>query len=144
MFVVMGGTGNVGRGVAALLLERVEEVTALTRHPGDAVAWRDKGANVAWADAEDLSSLHQAFRKADRAFLLNPPADPSGVSDVSERRTIANIISALEGSGLEKVVAASTYGAQPGEAIGDLLTLWLLEEGLRRQSIPAAISRGAC
>lgn len=43
MFVVMGATGNVGRAVADLLLERGEEVTVLTRRPGDAVTWRDKG-----------------------------------------------------------------------------------------------------
>ncbi|MEF9481874.1 NmrA family NAD(P)-binding protein [Ralstonia sp. 1B3] len=40
-------------------------------------------------------------------------------------------------------MAASTYGARPGQGIGDLSTLWELEEGLRRQAIPAAINRGA-
>ena len=40
-------------------------------------------------------------------------------------------------------MAASTYGARPGQGIGDLTTLWALEEGLRRQPIPAAINRGA-
>ena len=37
----------------------------------------------------------------------------------------------------------STYGAQPGRRIGDLGTLWRLEQGLAQQSIPAAINRGA-
>ncbi len=46
-------------------------------------------------------------------------------------------------SGLEKVVAESTGGAQRGERIGDLGTLWEFEEGLRGQSIPAAINRAA-
>lgn len=143
MIVVMGATGNVGATVADALLARGEAVTILTRHPQDAGDWSAKGAQVAQADAEDAASLHAAFRRADRAFLLNPPAARSSDTNATELRTIANILAALEGSGLEKVVAASTYGAQAGDAIGDLSTLWTFEEGLRAQVIPAAINRGA-
>lgn len=143
MYVVMGATGNVGGAVADALLARGEAVTVLTRQPERASIWRDKGARIVQADAEDTASLKAAFRTGKRAFLLNPPADPTGDTDSTERRTIANILAAIEGSGLEKVVAASTYGAQAGEGIGDLSTLWELEDGLRRQSIPAAINRGA-
>lgn len=143
MFVVMGATGHVGAAVADELLARGQEVTILTRQPERAGTWRDKGACVTPADAEHVDSLRQAFRSGRRAFLLNPPADPSGDTDTTERRTIANILAALDGCGLEKIVAASTYGAQRGDAIGDLSTLWELEEGLRAQPIPAAINRGA-
>lgn len=143
MFIVMGATGNVGAAVANELLNRGEEVTILTRRPEGAGAWAGRGATVAQADANDIGSLKEAFRKGKRAFLLNPPGDRRGDTDKTERRTIANILAALEGSNLDMVVAASTYGAQPGEAIGDLSTLWHLEEGLRSQSIPAAINRGA-
>lgn len=139
----MGATGHVGAVVANELLARGEKVTILTRHPDRARAWQGKGAAVEAVDVEDASSLTRAFRFGRRAFLLNPPADPSGDTDATERRTIANILTALEDSGLEKVVAASTYGAQPGDALGDLSTLWELEEGLRAQPIPAAINRGA-
>lgn len=75
--------------------------------------------------------------------MLNPPADTTKDTDVIERRTVANILMALEGSGLEKVVAESTGGAQPRDRIGDLNVLWELEEGLSRQTIPAAINRAA-
>lgn len=143
MYVVMGATGNVGGAVAEALIEQGEEVTILTRRPDRADRWREKGASVARADVEDPGSLKAAFRRGRRAFLLNPPADPSGDMDATERRTISNILAALEDSGLEKVVAASTYGARRGEPAGDLTTLWELEEGLRRQSVPAAINRGA-
>ncbi|MGN8062690.1 NmrA family NAD(P)-binding protein [Ralstonia sp. 22111] len=143
MYVVMGATGHVGGAVAQTLLASGEQVTILTRRPERAGRWRDKGASVAMADVEDVDSLRAAFRRGQRAFLLNPPADIAGDTDAAERRTIANILSALEDSGLEKVVAASTYGARPGQGVGDLTTLWELEEGLRRQPIPAAINRGA-
>ena len=53
-------------------------------------------------DYEDEAAL-----TGKRAFLLNPPAAPSSDTDVEERATVAAIVEALEGSGLEKVVAAS-------------------------------------
>lgn len=143
MFIVMGATGNVGAAVADALLAHGEQVTVLTRHPDGAAAWADKEAIVAKADVNDVASLKEAFSRGTRAFVLNPPAAPTGDTDAVELRTIANILEALHDSGLEKVVAASTYGAQPGHAIGDLSTLWQLEEGLRSQPIPAAINRGA-
>lgn len=143
MYVVMGATGHVGAAVADALLAGGEDVTIVTRWPERAGRWRDKGASIATADVEDVASLKAAFRRGRRAFLLNPPADIAGDTDATERRTIANILAALEDSGLEKVVAASTFGARPGRGIGDLTTLWELEDGLRRQPIPAAINRGA-
>lgn len=143
MFIVMGATGHIGSVVANILLDRREAVAVLTRKPDEAGAWEAKGARVIEADADDADSLRQAFRQGRRAFLLNPPADPTSDTDTVELRTGANIVAALKGSALEKVVAASTYGARPGARIGDLTTLWAFEEALRAQPIPAAINRGA-
>lgn len=143
MFIIMGATGHVGRAVANTLLENGQAVTILTRRPDKAGEWSEKGASVLQADAEDVPSMRAAFRSGRRAFLLNPPAAPDTDTDATELRTARNIVEAVRGSGLEKVVAASTYGARPGNGIGDLTTLWELEEGLREQSIPAAINRGA-
>ena len=141
MYVIMGGTGHVGSAAASVLLERGEPVTIVTRSAEKADGWRARGAEIAQADVEDVASLRAAFRRGARAFLLNPPADPKTDVDVVERRTVANILAALDGSGLEKVVAESTGGAQPGERLGDLGVLWDLEEGLRAQATPAAINR---
>ncbi|GFE91761.1 NmrA family NAD(P)-binding protein [Steroidobacter agaridevorans] len=143
MYIILGGTGHVGSAVTETLLGRGEEVTIITRQASHAGAWSAKGAEIVEASVEDVASLRAAFRHGRRAFLLNPPADPSTDTDAVERRTVSNILAALEGSKLEKVVAQSTGGAQPGERIGDLSVLWELEEGLRRQPIPAAINRGA-
>lgn len=143
MYIVMGGTGHVGSAVAATLLSRGESVTILTRDAHRAGAWRARGAKITGVNVDDVASLRAAFRCGKRAFLLNPPADTAGDTDAIERRTVRNILSALEGSALEKVVAQSTGGAQAGNRIGDLNVLWELEEGLRRQSIPAAINRAA-
>lgn len=141
MYVIMGGTGHVGSATAKALLARGEHVTIVTRNADHAREWEAKAANIAEADVEDVASLRAALRRGRRAFLLNPPADTTTNTDRVERHTVANILAALDGSGLEKIVAESTGGAQPGRYIGDLNVLWELEEGLRRQPIPAAINR---
>jgi uncharacterized protein YbjT (DUF2867 family) len=143
MHVIMGGTGHVGSQTAAALLARGEAVTVVTRDAEHATKLRERGAAVAEADIEDVASLRAAFRRGRRAFLLNPPADPGTDTDAVEKSTVAGILAALEGSGLEKVVAESTGGAQPGERIGDLGVLWELEQGLAQRKIPAAINRAA-
>ena len=143
MYVIMGGTGRVGSATAAALLARGEQVTIVTHDANRAGAWLREGAEIVEANVNEVASLRAAFRRGSRAFLLNPNADTSADTDAVERRTVANILSALDGSGLEKIVAASTAGAQPGDRIGDLNVLWELEKGLRRQPIPAAINRGA-
>lgn len=141
MFIVMGATGHVGSAVSQTLLDRGQPVTVVTRDSRHGQPWKAKGAEVAIADIDDVETLRAAFRRGRRAFLLNPPADIKGDTDAIELRTVANILAALEGSGLEKVVAESTAGAMPGKGIGDSSVLWALEQGLARQPIPAAINR---
>jgi uncharacterized protein YbjT (DUF2867 family) len=141
MHIVMGATGHVGSAVAEALLARGEPLAIVTHDPDHADTWRDTKAEIIEADVNDVPSLRAALRRGRRAFLLNPPADIRADTDKVERSTVANILAALDGSGLEKIVAESTAGAQPGDHIGDLNILWGLEEGLRGQTIPAAINR---
>lgn len=143
MHIILGGTGRVGSAVARHLLDRGEPVTVVTRDPEHASDLEAAGANVAAADLQDLARLRDLLRSGRRAFLLNPPATPDTDTDVVERANVAAILEALDGSGLEKVVAASTYGARPGERCGDLTVLHELEQGLMAQAVPAAINRGA-
>ena len=69
--------------------------------------------------------------------MMNPVHDV----DVEERRTIAAITRALENTNLEKVIVQSTYGAQKGDHIGDLGSLYLLEEKVRDLSGSTDCSR---
>lgn len=143
MYIVVGGTGHVGSAVAKTLLDAGEAVTVVTRNADKAGAWRQQGAEVAFADVHDVASLRDVFRRGKRAFLLNPNADITSDTDREERETVRCLLDAIDGSGLEKVVAQSTMGAQPGEQCGDLNVLYELEVGLRSQPIPASVIRAA-
>ena len=143
MHIVLGGTGQVGSAVAHALLSRGEPVTVVTRDAQHAAALAAAGAAVAVEDILNVAGLRSLFRNGRRAFLLNPPADPAGDTDRLERATVIAIVDALDGSGLEKIVAASTFGARPGERCGDLTVLHEFEQKLKAQPIPAAINRGA-
>ncbi|PBC06701.1 NmrA family NAD(P)-binding protein [Mesorhizobium sp. WSM3859] len=143
MHIILGGTGHVGSGAAAALLRRGEAVTVVTRDKANAAHLAGQGAEVAEADVRDPEALRKVLRQGRRAFLLNPSADPATDTDAEEQKTVAAIVAALAGSGLEKVVAESTYGAQPGEGIGDLSVLYGLEQKLKAQTIPASIIRAA-
>lgn len=143
LHIILGGTGRIGSATALALLKRGEPVTIVTRDAMHGTDLRNAGARIAVADIRDIATLRDIFRTGSRAFLLNPPADPAGDTDAEESANVAAIVAALNGSGLQKVVAASTYGARPGERCGDLTVLYEFEEMLRAQSIPAAINRGA-
>lgn len=143
MLIIVGGTGQVGSAAARTLLERKERVTIVTRHAEHGAALAEMGATIVEADIRDTTALRDIFRDGKRAFLLNPPADPATDTDKQERQNVTALVEALAGSGLEKIVAASTYGARPGQRCGDLTVLHEFEEKLRAQPIPVAINRGA-
>ena len=142
-YVVLGATGHVGSAVARTLLDSGEEVIAVVHDAAKASVLRERGAEIAEVDVRDSDALREVFQRADRAFLLNPPAAPNTDTDVEERRTVAAIVAALQDTGLQKVVAASTYGAQLGDRIGDLSVLFEFEQALAKQPIPTAINRAA-
>jgi uncharacterized protein YbjT (DUF2867 family) len=143
MYIILGGTGHIGGATATALLDARQPVTVVTRSAAHGEPWRRRGAEIAVADVRDVDRLRGVLRQGRRALLVNPPADPATDTDRGERETVRCLLAALEGSGLETVVAPSTYGARPGEACGDLTVLHGLEQGLRRQPIPATVLRVA-
>jgi uncharacterized protein YbjT (DUF2867 family) len=143
MFVILGASGHIGAKLVRALLDLKQEVLAVT-HDSEKVSQlvRD-GAQVAAVDLHDPESLRSALQRGTRAFLLNPPAPTSSDTDKEEHKTVDAILEALRGSSLQKVVLASTYGAQRGYEIGDLSVLFDFEQALRDQPIPVSVLRSA-
>lgn len=143
MHIILGGTGHIGTALATALLSKNEQVTIISRNPKKKQAWEQKGATVAIADVLDVNNLRKIFDTGERLFLLNPPADPSTDTVMEEKKTVNAILAALKGSQIKKVVAESTYGAQPGEGLGDLGVLYDMEQSLAGINIPVTVIRGA-
>jgi uncharacterized protein YbjT (DUF2867 family) len=143
MHVILGATGRVGSALAQALLARNEPVTVVTRDARHADALKTKGAHVAEVDVFDTAALHRVIAGGQRLFVLNPPALPSTDTVAEERRSLHAIVAALEGCKLEKIVAESTYGAQPGNGIGDLGVLYDMEQALQAGNAPFSAIRAA-
>ncbi|SDZ22917.1 Uncharacterized conserved protein YbjT, contains NAD(P)-binding and DUF2867 domains [Lysobacter sp. yr284] len=143
MHIVLGGTGHVGSALACELIARGEPVTVVTHDPRQREPWKTRGAQVALADVHGTAGLRQLFRQGRRLFLLNPPADIGSDTDAVEKASLYSILAALEDSGLEKIVAESTYGAQPVERAGDLGVLYAMERALAAQPIAFSTIRAA-
>ncbi len=143
MHIILGATGHVGSSVADSLLEKGEKIIVTSRDPDKVLDLQKRGAEVAVNDIHDTAALRRTLERGKRLFLLNPPASPSGDTDSEEKRSIASIVAALENSGMEKVVALSVCGAQAGEKIGDVGTLFTLEQALEALPLSKTIVRAA-
>ncbi len=149
MHIILGGTGHVGSALVKRLLDAGEPVTLITHNPkksgreGKAKHDVPQRAKVALADVHDVPALRKIFQQGTRLFLLNPPAAPATDTDAEERATAKSIIEALQGTHFEKIVAESTYGAQPVERAGDLGILYDMEKALQAQPVPFSVIRAA-
>ncbi|MGF6346613.1 NmrA family NAD(P)-binding protein [Variovorax sp. W2I14] len=144
MHIILGATGHVGSALAQALLARNEPVTVVTRKAGKAESLKTKGAHVVEVDVFNTAALHRVIEGGHRLFALNPPAPPSSDTVAEERKSLNAIVAALEGCKLEKIVCESTYGAQPGDGIGDLGVLYDMEQALRQTgAAPVSAIRAA-
>ena len=141
MFVVMGATGHIGSELTKNLLRSGRDVTVVTRSKKRAENLVKLGARLTEINISDYDLFHEILKQASGVYILNPPANPVYDVDVEERRTIAAITRALENTNLEKVIVQSTYGAQKGDHIGDLGSLYLLEEKVKEIYPEALIVR---
>jgi len=144
MYIVLGASGHIGAQVVRELKTTGHSVIALAHSAEKARDMSDgnliEGVPI---DVGDAEALREVFKRSKRAFLLNPPASPKSDTNAEELRTARSIAKAVDGSGLEKVVVASTYGAQEGNAIGDLSVLWEFERLVEATGVPTAVNRGA-
>jgi uncharacterized protein YbjT (DUF2867 family) len=142
-YVILGATGHIGSEVVATLKSPGEKIIAVAHDEEKASSLTSDLVDGVAVDIADPGALRRVLTRGRRAFLLNPPADPSMDTDAEELRTARSIATAVEGSGLEKVVVASTYGAQPGDAVGDLSVLWEFERLVAATGVPMAVNRAA-
>ena len=102
--LVTGATGNIGRVLVRLLLERGESVKAATRHPGQYPT--GFGVDVVDFDFDRPETYAPALAGADRLLLM-----PRGL-DLEPCITAAPLLEQAKASGVRHVVLISGFGVE--------------------------------
>lgn len=127
MFVIMGGTGQVGGAVLEALKKRGATVRAVSRDPARA---QGLGVEVVRGDALDTAGLAAAFRGAEAVFVVQVP--PTQAKDVLAEADAASrsIAAAVRSARVPHVVALSSIGAHLPEGSGIVRALHDFEVAL--------------
>jgi uncharacterized protein YbjT (DUF2867 family) len=112
MITVMGATGNVGRKIVHLLLEAGESVRAVGRNPRALAELAAAGAEPRTGDAADAAFLTESFRGADAVHTMLPYSPTAPDFRAEQARLGEAIVTAIRDSGVRKVVAQSSLGAE--------------------------------
>jgi nucleoside-diphosphate-sugar epimerase len=121
---VAGATGVIGRRVVALLVERGDTVTAMTRRPDAAERLRSLGAKPVVANAYDGAGL-RAVMEHDRPDVVMHQLTDLSASDTAANAALRtegtrNLVDAARAAGVARMVAQSVAWAyEPGEAPAD-------------------------
>ncbi len=132
MIVVMGATGRTGRKIAARLLAAGCRVRALGRSESKLAALERAGAEVLTGDAADAAFLARAFHGAAAVYTLLPTDPRSADYRARQRREGEAIAQALGESGVRRVVALSSLGAELAAGTGLIVGLHDQEQRLQR------------
>jgi uncharacterized protein YbjT (DUF2867 family) len=111
MITVMGATGHVGRQIAQRLLATGEPVRVIGRNQAALAELADAGAQVAAGDAADAEFLAEAFRGSDAVHTLLPYPRWAPDFRAEQARLGEAILAAVRASGVPRVVALSSLGA---------------------------------
>jgi uncharacterized protein YbjT (DUF2867 family) len=106
-------------------------------------AWKVRGAEVAVADVEDGAALGRAFKGAEGAYVLLPPAFSSSQVRVDNDRRVQTLAAAIEAAGVGHVVLLSSLGAQHPDGTGPVLYLHDAEATFSRTRAAVTFLRAA-
>ncbi|BAN46227.1 NmrA family NAD(P)-binding protein [Metapseudomonas resinovorans] len=131
MITVMGATGHTGKRIVDSLLKAGEPVRALGRSAERLDALRRAGAEVLVGEPNDGAYLTEAFRGAEAIYSLLP-YDPSVSDYLGQQAAVGEaIVQAIQGSGVRRVVALSSVGAELATGNGPIASMHAQERRLR-------------
>ena len=134
LFTIMGATGHTGGKIARRLLAAGARVRAIGRNPDKLAALAHAGAETRAGDSRDPAFLAEAFRGADGVYTLLATDRQAPDYAARQHEEGEAIASALRTSGVRRVVALSSLGAELPEGTGVIAGLHAQEE--RLQTIP--------
>jgi uncharacterized protein YbjT (DUF2867 family) len=143
MYVVAGTSGNTGKVVANTLLAQKKSVRVLVRDAKKGAEWKERGAEVAVAELDDVEALTNALRGAEGAYLLLPPNMASSSVRADNAKRTQSIAKAIEASGVKHVVFLSSIAAHQAEGTGPILTVHDAEAVLGKSRADVTFLRAA-
>ena len=132
-YLVIGGTGTVGKDVVAGLLQQKNTVRVLTRSQEHA-AKVPKNATPVIGDLEDPSTYDRIFDDVDRLFLLNAVSMTElhqGLAAVNEAQRI----------GIERVVYLSIHDVEKAPEAPHFAAKIAIEQALKESGLTYTILR---
>jgi uncharacterized protein YbjT (DUF2867 family) len=132
MIVVFGATGKTGGEAARGLLQAGKPVRVVGRDVSRLQPLVDAGAEAVTADLEDARAAERALGGAEAAYLLIPPN--FGVDDFRDyqRKLVRALSTAVDRSGIGRVVLLSSLGANHSSGTGPVVGLHELEKELKK------------
>ncbi|MES2278796.1 MAG: NAD(P)H-binding protein [Bacteroidota bacterium] len=122
--IVTGSLGHISQPLTAALVKKGHSVTVISSKPEKQAAIEALGATAAIGSLEDTDFLTATFTGADAMYTMVPPNnyfDHSLDLKAYYRRLGHNYASAIEQSGVKRVVNLSTIGAHLAEGSGILI-----------------------
>lgn len=141
MYIITGATGQTGSAVANTLLKQGLPVRVIVRSEEKGKPWKQKGAEIAVAELNDAEALSKAFAGGKVLYLMNPPNYRSEDMFAETEKNIAAVQAALKISPIEKLVILSSAGAFHSEGVGNIRSLYLIEQAFKDAEIPITFVR---
>lgn len=143
--VLTGSIGNIGKPLTKELVQRGHSVTVISSNEARKAAIETLGAKVAIGSMFDADFLSATFKGADIVYLMETMEAAGDMFDKSVDfiGTISkighNYKTAIEQSGVKKVVHLSSIGAHTDQGTGILVFHYNVENILRQLSDDIAI-----
>ncbi|MBS7563718.1 NAD(P)H-binding protein [Mucilaginibacter sp. Bleaf8] len=139
--VISGSLGHISKPLAKSLIEKGHTLTVISSNPEKRAAIEAMGANAAIGSVQDAAFLREAFAGADAVYTMVPPVsymnlnlDPIGhFSSIGE-----NYATAIEQTGIKRVVNLSSWGAHRGNGTGGIVGTYYYEQVMN--GLPSDVS----
>jgi uncharacterized protein YbjT (DUF2867 family) len=143
MYVVAGVSGNTGKVVAETLLAQKKPVRVIVRDAAKGAAWKERGAEVAVTELDDVAGLTRALRGATGAYLLLPPLPASTNARADNAKRTQSLVKAIDESGVPHVVFLSSIAAHKDAGTGPILSVHDAEIALEKTRAAVTFVRAA-
>ncbi|NML57007.1 NAD(P)H-binding protein [Chryseobacterium cheonjiense] len=142
--VLTGSLGNIGKPLTNLLVAAGHQVTVISSKKERITEIESLNAVAAIGSIQDAEFLTETFKGADAVYLMEAWEGIGSLSDkeidfLAEFKKIAqNYVTAVQQSGVKKIIHLSSIGAHSDQGNGSLLVHYNVEQIL--QTLPEDVS----